>query len=70
MEAPGAGNAVPSRTWAWVKVVSSQLHGLGGALGVKQGGWSGQRTKQEEAAEMSEGQNQVGQVMSCCHSGQ
>lgn len=51
---------VPSKTWAWVKVVSSQLHGLGGALGVKQGGWSGQGTKQDEAAEMSEGQNQVG----------
>lgn len=51
--------AVPSRTWAWVRVVSSQLHGQGGALGVKQRGWSGQRTKQE-AAEMSEGQNQVG----------
>ena len=42
---------VPSKTWAWVKVVSSQLHGLGGALGVKQGGWSGQGTKQDEAAE-------------------
>lgn len=67
---PRSRYAVPSRTWAWVKVVNSQLHGLGGALGVKQSGWSGQRTKQEEAAEMSEGQNQAGQVMSCCHSGQ
>ena len=32
---PVSRNVVPSRTWAWLRVVSSQLHGLGGALGVK-----------------------------------
>ena len=54
------GKAVSSRTWTRVRAVSSQLRGLGGALGVKSGAWSGERTRQDEAAEMSEGQSQVG----------